>query len=72
MKKALIATIKAYRKVVSPYNIRSCRFCPSCSEYAIEAMERYGAMRGSLLALWRILRCNPFSRGGFDPVVKEK
>ncbi|MGB2601007.1 MAG: membrane protein insertion efficiency factor YidD [Candidatus Omnitrophota bacterium] len=72
MKRALIATIKAYRKLTSPLNRRSCRFHPSCSEYAMEALERYGTVRGSLMSAWRILRCNPFSRGGFDPVVKER
>jgi len=45
-----------------------CPYCPSCSQYGLEAIQKYGALKGSLLAAWRILRCNPFSRGGYDPV----
>ncbi len=71
MKKLLIAGVMLYKKVASPYNIRSCRYIPTCSDYAVEALEKLGSFRGSMIAAWRILRCNPFSRGGFDPVIKE-
>ncbi|MBR1758979.1 MAG: membrane protein insertion efficiency factor YidD [Lachnospiraceae bacterium] len=69
MKKLLIAPIKFYRKYLSPLKGRStCRFCPTCSEYAIIAIEKHGPVKGSGLAIWRILRCNPFCKGGYDPV----
>jgi putative membrane protein insertion efficiency factor len=68
MKKIIISTIKWYKKAISPYKIRSCRFSPTCSEYAVEAFEKYGVLRGATLSAWRILRCNPFSKGGYDPV----
>lgn len=68
MKKALVAFLKFYRKYVSPLFPPVCRFYPSCSAYAIGAIEKYGALKGSRLALGRLLRCNPFSDGGYDPV----
>ena len=68
MKTILTVLIKFYRKVISPILPNSCRFTPSCSEYALEAIGKFGAIRGSLLAVYRILRCNPFCRGGYDPV----
>jgi putative membrane protein insertion efficiency factor len=68
MKKILIALIKFYRAAVSPYRRPCCRFTPSCSQYAMQAIEKYGAWKGGLLAVWRILRCNPFCKGGYDPV----
>ena len=61
-------TIAAYRKAVSPLLPASCRFHPSCSQYALEAVEKHGASRGSLLALGRLKRCHPWHPGGFDPV----
>lgn len=70
MKQWVIKGIKTYQKVVSPYIVRSCRYEPSCSNYAVEAIEKFGSIRGTGKALWRILRCNPFSRGGYDPVEK--
>lgn len=72
VKKAAIFLIWIYKKAVSPFLGRSCRFYPSCSQYAEEAIERYGVVAGSQKALWRVLRCNPFSRGGFDPVATEE
>jgi len=64
-----INLIKFYRKYISPLKGRqTCRFYPTCSQYAIEAIEKYGPLKGSLLAMWRILRCNPFCEGGYDPV----
>ena len=67
-KRAVIAAIKLYRKYISPYKWTKCPYIPTCSEYGLEAVEKYGALKGGLLALWRILRCNPFSAGGIDPV----
>ena len=72
MKKALTLLLKGYKKLISPYLIRSCRFHPSCSAYAIDAVEEFGAIKGSALAMWRVLRCNPFSRGGYDPAVRKQ
>lgn len=68
MKKILIFFLKVYKKVISPLFPPCCRFMPTCSEYAMEAIGRFGAIRGTLLAAYRLLRCNPFCRGGFDPV----
>ncbi|MGC9454132.1 MAG: membrane protein insertion efficiency factor YidD [Phycisphaerae bacterium] len=65
---ALIATVYAYRLMLGPVLGGRCRFLPTCSEYAIEALRRHGAVRGSLLTVWRLLRCHPFSKGGYDPV----
>jgi uncharacterized protein len=67
VKRALLAPIGVYQRWISPSRPRRCRYEPTCSAYAIEAIERFGA-RGLLLAAWRLLRCNPFSHGGFDPV----
>ncbi|MDD9857309.1 MAG: membrane protein insertion efficiency factor YidD [Gammaproteobacteria bacterium] len=68
MRQPLILLIKAYRLAVSPLLGRCCRFHPSCSAYAIEALERHGALRGGWLALRRIGRCHPGCEGGYDPV----
>ncbi|MBR2944254.1 MAG: membrane protein insertion efficiency factor YidD [Clostridia bacterium] len=68
MKKILIFFLKGYKKVISPLFPPACRFTPTCSEYAMEAIEKFGAIRGSLLGGYRLLRCNPFCRGGYDPV----
>ena len=70
MKKIIIKTIGAYKKLISPYIIKSCRYHPSCSEYAIEAVETFGVIKGVIKAAGRIMRCNPFSKGGYDPVQK--
>lgn len=61
-----IGLIKLYRRFISPLTPPSCRFYPTCSEYAILAIRKYGPLKGSLKAVWRILRCNPFSKGGID------
>lgn len=66
----LIAPIRWYQKYLSPKKPPVCRFTPTCSAYAIEALQRHGALIGAGLALWRILRCNPLCRGGYDPVPK--
>lgn len=68
IKKAMIAMIKFYQKNISPYKGFKCPYVPTCSQYGLEAIEKYGPLKGGLLALWRILRCNPFSHGGYDPV----
>jgi len=68
MKKVLILIIRGYKKVISPLLPPSCRFYPSCSTYAIQALEKYGIIKGSIKAIYRILRCNPFNKGGYDPV----
>lgn len=68
LKKTLLAFISFYRKFISPLKPPACRFVPTCSEYAAEAVEKYGAARGMILAIRRILRCHPFNSGGYDPV----
>ena len=72
MRRALIAVmvlvIRVYQRAISPYLPRACRFEPSCSQYFIEALEKRGVFMGTLLGTWRILRCNPFGRYGYDPV----
>lgn len=67
-RRLLEAMIRGYRFAISPMFPRSCRFEPTCSQYALEALERYGARRGSWLIVKRVARCNPFVSGGFDPV----
>ena len=64
----LIQLIKAYKILLSPILGNNCRYYPSCSDYAIEAIRKHGPLKGSLKAIYRILRCNPFSKGGYDPV----
>jgi uncharacterized protein len=68
VKAILIALLRAYQYAVSPWLGRSCRFFPSCSEYAVEAVAKYGAAKGGYLAIRRILRCHPWHPGGYDPV----
>lgn len=68
MKIFLLALIKFYRLVLSPFKPPTCRFVPTCSEYAVLAIEKYGVVKGGWLAIKRILRCHPFNPGGYDPV----
>lgn len=68
MSRLFLALIRAYRYLLSPWWGTSCRYTPTCSEYAMEAIERHGALRGSWLAMRRIGRCHPWHAGGFDPV----
>ncbi|MCL2088254.1 MAG: membrane protein insertion efficiency factor YidD [Oscillospiraceae bacterium] len=68
MKKIIIGLLNGYKRYISPCLPHSCRFLPTCSEYAMEAVEIHGVIKGSGLAVWRILRCNPFCKGGYDPV----
>lgn len=68
MKQFLIRVIRFYQRAVSPLFPPRCRYIPTCSEYALEAVEKYGATKGGFLALKRFLRCHPFHKGGYDPV----
>lgn len=67
-KRILIALIKFYQRAISPSIPHSCRFEPTCSQYSIEAIKKYGIFKGGLKSLWRIVRCNPFNPGGYDPL----
>ncbi|MBE0428613.1 MAG: membrane protein insertion efficiency factor YidD [Thermoleophilia bacterium] len=71
MKQIPIFLIGLYRRLVSPSLPRRCKYHPTCSEYSIQALREWGLCRGTALSAWRILRCNPFSHGGFDPVRKK-
>jgi len=68
IRRLFVWLIRGYRRFISPGLPPSCKYLPTCSQYAIDAIEKYGAFRGSLMGIWRILRCNPFSKGGYDPV----
>ncbi len=69
MKRLILSCIRLYRRGISPYTAPTCRYIPTCSQYALEAVEKYGAWKGSWLAIRRICRCHPFSKGGpYDPV----
>lgn len=72
MNKIFIFIIEIYQKYISPFLPRRCRFYPTCSAYGKEAIEKHGALKGGWLALKRIVRCNPFNDGGFDPVPPSK
>ncbi len=72
MKKILIALIKFYQKSISPGLGANCKYIPTCSQYGLEAIERFGAFKGFFLTVWRVLRCNPFSKGGYDPVPEKR
>lgn len=67
LKSMVLFLIKFYQKFLSPLFPPVCRFKPTCSVYAVQAIEKYGVFKGGFLALWRIIRCNPFSKGGYDP-----
>lgn len=68
MKRILLLLIAFYQRAISPYLPKACRFTPTCSQYAVEAITKYGAFKGGFLAFYRLLRCNPFCKGGYDPV----
>jgi len=68
----LIGCIRAYQTYLSPHLGNNCRYVPTCSEYTAQAIERYGALRGTLMGCARILRCHPFAKGGWDPVPEER
>jgi len=68
MKKFVLFLIKLYRKYISPLSPPTCKYEPTCSMYAVQAIDKYGLLKGGTMAFFRILRCNPFSKGGYDPV----
>jgi putative membrane protein insertion efficiency factor len=68
----VIAPIRAYQRVISPLLPQRCKYAPSCSDYAAQALQEYGILRGLILAGWRLLRCNPWSHGGYDPVHEQQ
>jgi len=68
MKRAALAVLQGYKRWISPLLPPACRFVPTCSEYAMEAVEKHGVLGGLARSAWRVLRCNPLSRGGYDPV----
>jgi putative membrane protein insertion efficiency factor len=71
-RRLLVLVIRLYQRLVSPFLGQRCKYYPSCSEYAAQAIERFGILRGVVLAGWRLLRCNPWSHGGFDPVEDQR
>jgi len=72
MKNMAVYFLRFYKGAISPFLPVACRFVPSCSEYTAEAVAKHGLLHGSALGLWRLLRCNPFARGGYDPVPGKK
>jgi len=68
MKRLLIKTVQFYQNAISPFLPKSCRYIPTCSQYTIEALEKYGAIKGTYIGVKRILRCHPFHSGGYDPL----
>jgi putative membrane protein insertion efficiency factor len=72
MRRLALVPIRAYQRVISPALPRRCKYEPTCSAYAAQAVEEFGILRGLVLAAWRLLRCNPFSHGGFDPVSAQR
>ena len=68
----ILAPVRLYRRLISPLLPARCKYHPSCSEYAVDAVRTYGVLRGSVLAAWRVLRCNPLSNGGIDPVERQR
>ncbi len=72
LRRLLVAPIRGYQRLFSPLVGARCKYYPSCSEYAAQAIERFGILRGLVLAGWRLLRCNPWSHGGFDPVEDQR
>jgi putative membrane protein insertion efficiency factor len=71
IKSLLLALLRLYQMTISPLKRPSCRFLPTCSQYTVEAITHYGAMRGVLMGVMRVLRCHPFHPGGYDPVLKQ-
>jgi putative membrane protein insertion efficiency factor len=67
-----VLPIRAYQRLISPFIGQHCKYYPSCSEYAVQAVQRFGILRGLVLAGWRLLRCNPWSSGGYDPVEEQR
>lgn len=72
LRRPVVALLRLYQRWISPAFGPRCRYYPSCSEYAVQAVTEFGILRGLVLAGWRLLRCNPFSHGGFDPVTEQR
>ena len=72
VRRIAVAPITVYQRLISPAFPRRCKYEPTCSAYAVQAIREYGILRGLVLAGWRLLRCNPFSHGGFDPVAAQR
>jgi hypothetical protein len=72
VRRLAVLPIRVYQRLVSPFLGPRCRYYPSCSDYAVQAIDRFGILRGLVLAGWRLVRCNPWSRGGFDPVEDQR
>jgi uncharacterized protein len=72
VRRIVVAPIAVYQRLISPAFPRRCKYEPTCSAYAVQAIREYGILRGLVLAGWRLLRCNPFSHGGFDPVAAQR
>jgi putative membrane protein insertion efficiency factor len=72
VKRVLIAILRFYKRRISPLLPDACIYTPTCSEYAMEAIQKHGVLKGTGLAIWRVLRCNPFAKGGYDPVPEPK
>ena len=72
MKRVLLAILRFYKRNISPLLPNACIYTPTCSEYAMEAIQKHGVFKGMGLAIWRVLRCNPFAKGGYDPVPEPK
>jgi hypothetical protein len=72
VKRVVLAPVHAYRRWLSPLLPRRCKYEPTCSQYAVDAVEQFGVVRGVILATWRLLRCNPWSHGGYDPVSAQR
>ena len=70
-KKIVLQLLRGYKWMISPMLPPACRYVPTCSEYAMEAVERYGILRGGAMAVWRVLRCHPLAGGGYDPVARD-
>jgi putative membrane protein insertion efficiency factor len=71
VRELFLLPLHLYRRVISPVMRPHCRYSPSCSEYALDAVREYGVIRGAVLAAWRVMRCNPWSHGGVDPVARQ-
>lgn len=71
MKELFLKLIRFYQTAISPHTSPKCKYYPTCSQYTYEAIERFGALKGGFMGLWRILRCNPWSKGGYDPVPEK-
>ena len=72
VQRLLIWSVRGYQMVVSPLLPRSCKYHPSCSQYAVDSLREFGVVRGIILTVWRLLRCNPLSYGGYDPVERQR